>query len=88
MTNILHHNRTRNRQQQIQRQQLQQQQDNAGKARAQKYFNDNRHQFIELKPKKPDSLFRYNKNKVNFIDRLNQRKQEQQKQQTIQQFNE
>ena len=72
MTKILNYNRARNRQQQLQ----QQRQDNEGRARAQKYFYDNRDQFIELKPKKAEGLFRTNKNKVSFADRLNQRKQQ------------
>ena len=88
MTNILNHNKSRNRHQQAQLQrQLQLQQDNEARARTEKYFNDNRHQFVELgNIKKPKELFKYNKNKVNIFDRLNQRKQEQVKQQTIQPF--
>ena len=81
MTKILHHNRARNIQQQ---RQLQLQQDNEARARAEKYFNDNRPQFVELhktnqnksNQNKSTALFKSNKNKVNIFDRLNQRKQE------------
>ena len=100
MTKILHYNKARNRQQEHQQAEVyynslhqnsirNRRQDNAARARAQQYFDDNKHQFIELgniSQNKPKELFKYKKNKVNIIDRLNQKKQEQAKQQIIQPF--
>jgi hypothetical protein len=100
MTKILNYNRARNRQQEQQQAEeyynslhqnsiRNRRQDNAARARAQQYFDDNKHQFIELgniSQNKPKELFKYKKNKVNIFDRLNQKKQEQAKQQIIQPF--
>ena len=98
MTKILNYNRARNRQQEqhqaeeyynsLHQNSIRNRRQDNNASRAQ-YFDDNKHQFIELgniSQNKPKELFKYKKNKVNIFDRLNQKKQEQVKQQIIQPF--